>query len=357
MQERYKPLTGIRAVAAIMVFLYHNRKYWRGWLPDFVIQNLNEFHTGVSLFFVLSGFLIAYTYADKPLSSRKEYSKYLLIRFCRIFPVYLLILFISYCDNGFPKPDLSFYNFTLLKGFSNKYNLDGLPQSWTLTVELCFYILAPLIYVCTNKSIFKTVAWLLTFTMIALAIGYGWHYANGNPGKWLYDAMFIFNGTFFGRFFEFYAGVLLAMYLKRKTETEIIPQTKYLTFLSSLLILVTIYSVSCFEKDIFDQGTQHLGGLIIRNVILPVFICAFLFSLITERTWLSALLSSKLAVLLGNASYIFYLIHIGYVNRKIAGFHLLNDRNFILLWLISIAGYLLFEKPVYDFARKRIKNW
>ncbi len=340
-----------------MVFLYHNRKYWRGWLPDYVIQQLNEFHTGVALFFVLSGFLIAYTYADKPLASKKDYLKYLLIRFCRIFPVYLLILTISYWDTGFPAANLIVYNYTLLKGFSDKYNLNGLPQSWTLTVELCFYILAPFIYVQAQKSISKTMAYLWLLTLLSLGIGYTWHSINGNPGKWLYDALFIFNGTFFGRFIEFFSGVLLAIFLKKKIVSDTVPKKRYLTFLSSFWILAAIYAISCFEIDTYDQGTQHLTGLIIRNLILPLFICTFLFSLITERTWLSRLLSTRVAVLMGNASYIFYLIHIGYVNRRIAAFHWLNDRNFILLWLIAIVTYLVVEKPVYDLARKQIKRW
>ncbi len=340
-----------------MVFLYHNRKYWRGWLPDFIIQNLNEFHTGVSLFFVLSGFLIAYTYQDNPLQSKKNYCKYLLIRFIRIFPVYLIILTIGYIDNGFPNTNLIVYNYSLLKGFSDKYNLEGLPQSWTLTVELSFYVLAPWLYLLTKKSITKTIFVLLSLTAIALLIGYIWYFINGNHEKWFYNWLFIFNSTFFGRFAEFFGGMLLANFLRDKKKTLFTLPQKYLTLISAFLILLSIYSISFFEADTYDQGTEHIAGLIIRNLILPVFICTFLYALITESTWVSKLLSTSIFVLLGNASYIFYLVHIGYVNRRISSIHFINDRNFILLWLISIAGYLLIEKPVYNFARKKIKQW
>ena len=340
-----------------MVFLYHNRKYWRGWLSDLVIQNLNEYHTGVTLFFVLSGFLIAYTYEDKPLQSKKEYLKYLLVRLFRIFPVYMIILTVSYLDNGFPDSKMVFYNYSLIKGFSDKYNLEGLPQSWTLTVELCFYTIAPILFWQTIKNLRKTIFLLLLLCAFSLIIGYGWHWINGNTGRWLYNWLFIFNGTFFGRFVEFYSGLLLAMYVKRKNETDVIPVTKYLTAISLLASMVLIYLISCFENDMFDQGTEHIPGLIIRNLLLPLSICVFLFSLITERTWLSYVLSTRLLVLLGNASYIFYLIHIGYVNRKLAGIHLFPDRNFILLWIISISGYVLIEKPIYNFARKQIRKW
>lgn len=357
MQQRFKALTGIRAIAAIMVFLFHNRKYWRGWLPDFIIQNLNEFHTGVSLFFVLSGFLIAYTYQDKPLQSTKEYCKYLFIRFARIFPIYIIILTAGYIDFGFPKSTLIFYNYTLLKGFSDKYNLDSLPQAWSLTVELSFYIIAPFMYFLTRKNIIKTVLFLLALTIIAFIIGYTWYFINGNPERWLYNWLFIFGSTFFGRFPEFLIGLLLAHYLKQeKSFLKKLP-VKNLTLITCILMGLSIYCISIFEKDVYDLGTEHIPGLIIRNLLLPVFIALFLYALIIETTWLSKILSTQMAVLLGNASYIFYLVHIGYVNRKTLNYHFISDRNFVLLWAISITAYLLIEKPIYNFVRNNINKW
>jgi peptidoglycan/LPS O-acetylase OafA/YrhL len=59
-------------------------------------------------------------------------------------------------------------------------------------------------------------------------------------------------------------------------------------------------------------------------------------------------------VLLGNASFAFYLIHISYVNLKIKSWVFFSDRNFILLWLVAIALYYGFEKPLYDWYRRKI---
>ena len=73
---RFSALTGVRFLAVCLVFIYHNRKYWRANLHPELIRLINEFHVGVSLFFVLSGFLIAYTYQDKPLSAASNYVKY-----------------------------------------------------------------------------------------------------------------------------------------------------------------------------------------------------------------------------------------------------------------------------------------
>lgn len=59
--------------------------------------------------------------------------------------------------------------------------------------------------------------------------------------------------------------------------------------------------------------------------------------------------------LLGKASFAFYLIHISYVNIRIRHWVLLPDRNFVLLWVVSILLYLLFEKPVNQMLRKMIQ--
>ena len=354
--QRFEALTGLRAVAAIMVFLYHNRKYWRGWLPDIVINNLNEYHCGVTLFFVLSGFLIAYTYQDNPLQSRKEYVQYLLIRLLRIFPVYLIILTTSFIHTGFPATNKTIYNYTLLKGFSDMFNLDGLPQSWSLTVELSFYVCAPFIYRYLKKAITKAIMFQVILLVVSLLIGYCWYFINKNPDKWLYNWLFIFDSTFSGRFVEFFAGMLLAYFVK--TEHPVLQKIsiKRITFRSTLAGLMIIYCISLFEKDTYDQGILHIPGLIVRNVFLPVVISFLLYGLMTERTWFSRLLSTRIAIIMGNASYLFYLVHVGYVNQQLSVHHFLKDRNFILLWLISIAGYLLVEKPIYLYMRRRISN-
>lgn len=338
-----------------MVFLYHNRKYWRADIPEFVLKNLNEFHTGVTLFFVLSGFLIAYTYKDEPLQNKNEYVKYLAIRLVRIFPVYLLLLSIQYLHWGVQKPSNAFINYTLIKGLSDVHNLDGIPQSWSLTVELCFYILAPFIYFLSQKSISKTIIALLLLLLLAMGIGYYWHWLNGNKSRWFYDWYFILDGTFFGRFAEFFVGILLADIIKKQPIWLNRFKSFSFTYIGLILSLICIYCISLFEKNIYSHGTAVWQGLILRNILLPICFITWLYGLITEITVLGRILSGKLFILLGNASYVFYLIHIGYLNQLITPKLLLPDRNFILLWIISILIYLIIEKPVYNFCRAKIK--
>lgn len=55
-REDLKPLTSLRFVAALMVFGYHAAPF----LPAFFATNTG--YAGVGFFFVLSGFILTYTY-------------------------------------------------------------------------------------------------------------------------------------------------------------------------------------------------------------------------------------------------------------------------------------------------------
>ncbi|MEO6499619.1 MAG: hypothetical protein ABIN95_11415, partial [Mucilaginibacter sp.] len=61
--QNYVPaLTGVRAVAAYLVFISHYYYIFGENFPQIVNRFLGEFHIGVTIFFVLSGFLITYRY-------------------------------------------------------------------------------------------------------------------------------------------------------------------------------------------------------------------------------------------------------------------------------------------------------
>ncbi|HMN15902.1 MAG TPA: acyltransferase family protein, partial [Bellilinea sp.] len=74
-QLRYDALTGIRFIAAFGVFVAHFGHF------DFGAQ-------GVSLFFVLSGFILTKVYTEKPWTPGQFYWA----RFARIYPAYFISL-------------------------------------------------------------------------------------------------------------------------------------------------------------------------------------------------------------------------------------------------------------------------
>lgn len=351
---RFNALTGFRCLAACLVFVYHNRKYWRNSLPVEVIRLLNEFHIGVSLFFVLSGFLIAYTYGEKPLQSPGAYWRYIGLRLARIMPLYWLILTCYYIDTPYSKGAFTPLTYSLAHAFSNVHNLDGLAQAWSLNVEMCFYGLAPLLCLLQRKHLLYLVAFLIALLVAAWAIGYGWRQINGNPGKFFYPADFLLHSTFFGRSTEFLAGMLLAGAWKSGRIT-FLKQLSHKTLIGLAGIFITCYTIGLFPKNIYQHGTDTLPGLLILLFILPVFTVITFAGLMEERTWMQRFFASRVMVFLGNASFAFYLVHISYVNLKIKSWVLLPDRNFVLLWIVSMILYIAVEKPIYLLCRRWLK--
>jgi peptidoglycan/LPS O-acetylase OafA/YrhL len=87
-KERFPALTGIRAVAAFMVFFHH--------LPLLLHPLMGglqlSFFSAITWFFVLSGFLITYRYYGRIEFSASYAWNYFVNRFARIYPVYFLVL-------------------------------------------------------------------------------------------------------------------------------------------------------------------------------------------------------------------------------------------------------------------------
>jgi len=348
----FNSLTGFRFLAASLVFIFHNRKYWRHDIHPELLRFINEFHIGVALFFVLSGFLIAYSYFDEPLQSVKSYSRYMLLRIVRIMPVYWIILTAFYLDPDYGMYHFRFDTYTLVHAFSNKTNLYGVAQAWSLNVEMTFYLLAPLLCFVLRKNLLYIVIALAFLFGGSVLVGQLWHWLNGNPIQYFYPIQFVANSTFAGRSVQFLAGMLLAQLL-RKNHLHLLNSYGYKTLTGFILIVATTYTIGLFQKNIYTCGTDTASGMLLHTFILPLGIVLAIAGLMIEKTWLQKLFATRLFVLLGNASFAFYLIHISYVNLKISKLILFPDRNFILLWVVSVLIYLLIEKPVYD----RLRRW
>lgn len=352
--KRIDALTGVRALAVILVFVYHNRKYWQNEIPFELLRLINEFHVGVSLFFVLSGFLITFMYDDRPTSSYKSYFDYLAVRMARIFPLYWLILSCFYMDSRFGNYNFSLLTYTLTHGFSNQLNLSAISQSWSLCVEMCFYLAAPFMVLVMKKNKLMLLAGAGVLFVLFYFTGSLWQYVNGNPKQFFSPISFLLSSTFPGRALEFIFGMALALLLKspRQSVLGLIPHK---TIIGLVGIFVSIYIMGLFQDATYKHGFEHPVGRCISMLIAPAMITLFFAGLITEKTRIASFMGSKPMILLGNASFAFYLVHISYVNIKIRELWLGPDRNFIILWVVSLILYKFFENPIYNWVRKKIK--
>lgn len=329
-------------MAAFLVFVHHYNPVQVAKWP-WLHHLLNEMHVGVSLFFVLSGFLIASLYKNS-VFDREGITLYLKKRFARIFPLWFLLTSLTFGYWFLTKSNHDYslntflMNLTLLKGFSNELKFTGIGPGWSLTVEETFYLAAPVIFLLGRKW-----GWwwqpMVIYGLVLLAFA-------SSPGVLSFQqTSFVLIYTFAGRCFEFYCGIQLSIWVTRsptRFSTNPYPWHTWGGFSCMIVCILLMTGLSLSNRISLDRP----AGVLLNNIMLPGAVAWLYFGLMKETSWLSKLLSSALMQQLGKSSYAFYLLHAGiiaglfieYVSRQ-------PVMVFLFLVFFSWVLYRLVEEP------------
>jgi peptidoglycan/LPS O-acetylase OafA/YrhL len=283
-------LDGVRAISILLVVTYHPA-YPEVW-PIF------HGGTGVSIFFVLSGFLIT-------LLSLREESKYgdvnlrafYIRRLFRIGPLFMLA-FLLYCVlilglNMEPERRDSFvanipYYLLFLPEHSIYFDASPLPVpfdgSWSLGIEEKFYFVWPLLGFVVLR--FRNRARLVVLTLVAVAATIsGWV-----GGSW---------GTALAPYGLLAMGCILAILLSTPRSYGAVSRLGQTRWLVPLLLVITTIQLS--TKQILPTYPFY--------VLYGIVITAVMAGLVTSRARWLGVLSTRPMVLLGQLSYGLYLFH------------------------------------------------
>ncbi len=165
----------------------------RGWslvVPRFLHSAARESgHTGVMIFFALSGFLMGYLYlAQAP--TRHAIAQFLVRRGARVIPLYLVVVLACFTlFNTVPELRIWAYSIRDLgKLIEHLTMLRGFNILWTVPVEIQFYLMVPLIWLAFSKApratlagLFAVIAAIYVYRAFALLPG------AEQPGKILVD--------------------------------------------------------------------------------------------------------------------------------------------------------------------------
>lgn len=172
-------LDGLRFVAFLMAFLWHALKapfdllqIQNPWIHQFFYFFFNG-KTGVSIFFVLSGFLITYLIlAEVGLNNRLDVIKFYIRRSLRIWPLYFLVLILVFVVMRLVMGLLGFdwsefdmrpwYYFLFIGNFDVLHiylaqGADLLPSTvtWSVAIEEQFYLIWPLLFAIVPVRLYK----------------------------------------------------------------------------------------------------------------------------------------------------------------------------------------------------------
>lgn len=377
-------LTGVRAIAAFLVFFHH---FNQAEFPYPLFRIFNEFHIGVTLFFVLSGFLICLRYFDNCEISGNWFRKYIKNRIARIYPMYLLLTLATFAfawyikDNsvygGFSSPILIiFLNIFFIRGFFDDMKFTGVSQGWSLTVEECFYFMAPFFFMYIKKS--KKAFLFLPLVILGFGSLMVLIFSQVPFFGFFGNFKFMLLYTFFGRCVEFFMGMGLALIILKSNDN-----TKKFPLFTLLGIAIASLGIGIMVAQPIDAntpfGVYQPVGIFANNIVLPIGVSVFFYGLMKEKSLIRYCLSSSLMQLLGKSSYIFYLIHIGFISKLASNlsentttrfFEWLDAKEywwlsehinyavvsigtvFIILNLVSIVLYKFIEEPVNLYIRK-----
>ncbi|KWX23096.1 acyltransferase [Mycolicibacterium wolinskyi] len=313
---RVASLTGIRAVAALLVVLTHaaytTGKYPQGYLG--LVYSRAEI--GVPIFFVLSGFLLFRPWVKAsatggPAPSVRRYAWH---RVRRIMPAYVVTVLIAYLVYHFrtagPNPGHTweglFRNLTLTQIYADNYLYSflhqGLTQMWSLAVEAAFYVVLPLlayvllVVLCRRK-------WrpwlLLTGLAVTAAVSPVWliivHHTTGLP-----DGARLWLPTYLA---WFVAGMALTVLAQMKLR-------------GYAMVCVPLAVVSYFIASTPIAGEPTTSPAVLSEALVKTGFYAVIAALLVappalgDRGWYTRFLASRPMVFLGEISYEIFLIHL-----------------------------------------------
>lgn len=369
----YRPdIDGLRALAVSFVVFYHA-------FPDVLKCGF----IGVDIFFVISGYLIGSIILRHLAVNKFSFMQFYVRRIVRIFPVLLLVLisvllagkFLLFTDEyqmigkhvaggaGFAA------NFVYL--FEVGYwdigaNLKPLLHLWSLGVEEQFYIVIPLILAFAWKRNYNVLAIIIILFVLSFSCNLYFYYHKQRA------LMFYMP---FARFWEIFAGVLLAYHA-----------TFSINIVHAIGLKADYVLCKVFKKDVIESNGQYKKNLLAiigltiliisllichrhsfpgHRAIWPVLGAVFVISA-GSSAWLNKkILSHKILVGIGLISYPLYLWHWPLLSFcRILGGEYLEVNQWRLLCIVCIFSavilafltYLYVERPIrFGKGNKNVK--
>lgn len=295
MRARHLPaLDGLRAVAAFAVVAYHGR-YYLGYYPPV---------DGVTIFFVLSGFLITTLLLKEwDAAGRISLRSFYVRRSLRIFPAYYVFVLCSWAidslrhDAWSPSLGLAavFYWVDYLNAFNGHEAGRSVAHAWSLAIEEQFYLLWPPLFTLLMR---RGESALRRALVLAVVIGSAWRALLTGAGA---DESYLYN-AFDTRFDNLAVGCLLATLVRDDWFAALGRRLAA----AALAPLVTIVLMAAVLRGL-GSGQRFAFGMVIYCLPIAVLLVQLL-QLHPYLLW--RWLDSAPMRFLGNLSYSIYLYHL-----------------------------------------------
>ena len=338
----YNPkIDSLRGIAVISVILYHTQIT--------IFDNLlsKSGFIGVDIFIVISGFVITKLFFYKNFS----YLKFLERRSRRLLPAFLVLIFVTTIFSYFfllPQHFINLgqsiiANIFLVSNFLFFYQTNywefsvltkPLLHTWTISLEVQFYILICIIFLLFKKYIKKTIIIIFFISLILLFFSEKIN-LNYNLRELSLNNYFLL----FTRLWEFLTGSLIAIILNNKKHIKNFKIQNYLNDIGLIVILLSFLIIQT-PKDYPNFLTT-----------LPVLGTALIL-LANNKHNSHIILNHSILIHLGKMSYSLYLWHF-----PVLIFVLYNSNfelnilekvlSLLLIYFLSLGSYKFVEIPFF----------
>ena len=306
------PLTGLRAVAAIWVVLHHIELPATS--PDWLHKIAQCGFVGVPLFFMLSGFVLAYNYPTLSLREPRKVLRFWVARIARVMPLYWAVLLLAVLQRevrDIPQDENLWRHFLAIQTWSGDLRIGSQMYNgpgWSICVEMFLYAIFPILvllvaHVAKNHGTagilaLAGVAFGVQLVLWGIFVAKGWADLPAvdpqSAHRWLYRNPLT-------RIPDFMVGMCMAFIVNRGVRFP-----RWLAHLTQAALLVGVPLI-CAMRDLTSgpQGAAFFG------VLWTVPFALLIISLASNHGFAAWFLATRAMVMLGTASFALYLTHRG----------------------------------------------
>lgn len=330
------PLTSLRFFAAASIVYFHVQSFILGGEAD------TRFALGVSFFFVLSGFVLAYAHRD---SSGRTVGEFYFSRFARIWPLHVVtfILTIALVPT-FPldvqSAGIAAINLSLLQAWlpfnATVFSFNGV--SWSISAEAAFYVLLPVLLMTR-----RFVIWYIGIAALALLIIALLDIENpaAAPEMWGFDPKYMTLQFPPVRCFEFATGVLGGRWFNSR-RLDLSKMQGSLLEVATILAVFLYASNSMLVGDFFKNYGLPNFGYWYSQAGGMIFFAAMILVFANGQGMISSALSWRPLVFLGEISFSTYMVHLLVLKLTI--------RFDVVSWLGKPAAIILALSIIYTLS-------
>lgn len=335
-----------RIFAVFIVFVFHLNIHFNFQIHIKIIDRfINQGATVMTLFFMLSGFLLYYLHGETNLMIWENFKYFCKKRILKIYPLYISFIatfyILFYTKENF-NPIIIFMQIIPLQGFFQKtFSIATNGGTWFISVIFFAYLCFPfLAFILKSIKFNSFILFFLSYILCNYFVITDLYYTD--------NLLHLYISPIF-RLLEFFIGMITAK-IFIETKQKINLNSKFYNFILTLCIFGYLLFVGGLSHSKYLNNVYFCNSYLNYDIgIIILFTLILYFSAIIENSFFYKIAKNKVTQYLSKISYSFYLtqcIVLGYFLK-----HKNILSNNYKIFFITIICNLILASFMYEFIQ------